>query len=407
MMVAKFVIEVRSARDLARVRRQALAAQGLLQMRPFGSGLNGVRSAIQHLGYVQIDSIAVVHRAHHHVLHSRVPRFKPQMTIQLLRSSEIFEYWAHAAAFLPIQDFRYSLPYKEAIRSGQIHWYKNPERKLMREILARIHSDGPLKSRELEPRKSKGSGWWDWKPAKKAVEQLYMEGRLMVSDREGFQKTYDLTERVLPSALDTTVPSPEELAQYLLAQQLRASAFVSLKGLTYQRRVPGLRAAAKQLLMDKLADRELEQIRLQTGEIFVCKTGTLEHRLPSVRDRVLILSPFDNSLIQRDRLASLFGFQYQLECYLPESKRRFGYFSLPLLYRDEFVGRIDCKAHRKISVFEIKSLHVEAQVQNEAALVGALAEALRSFAEFHDCEDFQVHAVDPEWKAPLLKALQI
>ena len=200
------IIEIKRPQELARLRRLALAAQGLLQAQPYGRGLAGARKAINHIGYVQIDTISVVERAHHHIFHSRVPKFKPAMTNQMLLDGDIFEYWAHAAAFLPIADFRFSLPYKHAIKSGQTHWYKTRDKKLMGELLARIRSDGPIRSRDVETNITKRAGWWDWKPAKKALEQMYMEGDLMVSDREGFQKTYDLTERVLPSHVNSQMP---------------------------------------------------------------------------------------------------------------------------------------------------------------------------------------------------------
>ena len=138
------MVEIKHPQDLARLRCLALSAQGLLKAQPYGSGIAGARKAIQHLGYVQIDTISVVERAHHHVFHSRVPKFKPAMTNQMLLDGDIFEYWVHAAAFLPIADFRFSLPYKQAIKSGKTHWYKAPDKKLMGELLARIRSDGPI-----------------------------------------------------------------------------------------------------------------------------------------------------------------------------------------------------------------------------------------------------------------------
>jgi len=121
------MIKIKHPQDLIRLRRLALKAQGLLQAQPYGRGKAGALAAINHLGYVQIDTISVVERAHHHVLHSRVPKFKPTMTNQMLLDGDIFEYWAHAAAFLPIADFRFSLPYKQAIKGDQVHWYKNPD----------------------------------------------------------------------------------------------------------------------------------------------------------------------------------------------------------------------------------------------------------------------------------------
>jgi uncharacterized protein YcaQ len=389
------MIEIKGTKELARIRRHALGAQGLLQTRPFGTGRVGALKAIRQLGYVQIDTISVVERAHHHVIYSRVPGFAPPMTNQLLRDGEIFEYWAHAAAFLPMADFRFSLPYKHALRDGQIHWYKHRDVELMNELLARIRSDGPLRSRDLEDPDAKRAGWWDWKPAKRALEQLYMEGELMISDREGFQKTYDLTERVLPSNVDTTLPDIEEFAAHLLDQQLRSHAFVSMKGLTYLRRNAGLRSAVKALVDDRLAQRELEQGRLDSGEIFIGAAGTLEGPVPRVTNRLSILSPFDNSVIQRERLNALFQFPYQLECYLPEAKRRFGYFCLPLLYRDEFVGRMDCKAHRKTGQFEIKQLHFEHYQCHEDELLGAFAQTLKDFMQFQNCRSVSLGQVSP------------
>jgi uncharacterized protein YcaQ len=389
------MVEIERPQDLARVRRLALASQGLLHSRPFGRGLPGARTAINHIGYVQIDTISVVERAHHHVFYSRVPGFDPAMTHQMLLERDIFEYWAHAAAFLPIADFRFSLPYKHAIKNGQTHWYSTQDTKLMKELLARIRSDGPLRSREVDTNAPKRAGWWDWKPAKRALEQLYMQGDLMVSDREGFQKTYDLPERVLPTHVDTRMPTMEELAEHTVDQQLRCHGLATLKGFTYQRRNSALRAAVKALVDERLAQGILEQVRVKSGEVFLVEAGALEQRLPRVSSRMLILSPFDNSVIQRDRLRALFDYEYQIECYVPAGKRRYGYFSLPLLYRDQFVGRMDCKAHRKDNHLELKSLHFEESRFDSDSVIVALAEAIDRFRIFQNCDSVSVTAVYP------------
>lgn len=400
------MIVLKHPKELAQLRRKVLSAQGLIQTRAFGTGLAGAAEAINHIGYVQIDSISVVERAHHHVLHARVPGFKPAMLNQLLLSRDIFEYWSHAAAFLPIADFRFSLPYKQAIKDGQIHWYKSPDKPLMRDLLERIRRDGPLRSRDLESKQPRREGWWDWKPAKKALEQLYMQGDLMVSDREGFQKTYDLTERVLPDHIDTRTPGNEEFAQYLLDQQLRSHACVSLRGVTYLRKSAGLRAAVKALVEEGLARQTLEQVQTPNGDVLIIEAGTLDGSTPRVSNRMRILSPFDNSVIQRDRLKALFDFDYQLECYVPEAKRQHGYFSLPLLFRDEFVGRMDCKAHRKTKHLEIKALHWERFDHDEDIVVGAFVEALERFLPFQDCESVSLTEVYPKrWAKRLRTAL--
>ena len=387
------MIEIKNQSELMRLRRLALDAQGLVRSQSFGRGLEGTRRAIEHLSYVQIDTISVVQRAHHHVLYSRVPGFRPAMLDQLLQQGTIFEYWSHAAAFLPMADFRYSLPYKEAIKSGQTHWYKNPDRKLMQELLQRIRQDGPLRSRDLESDKTKNTGWWNWKPSKKALEQLYMEGELMVSQRSGFQKTYDLTERVLPSDVDTRMPSIEEFAEHVLAQQLRCHQVISFKGLHYhQGRNPQLRQTLKNLLAEKVDCGSLQSIRLDNGETYYLASDALDQASARQNAKLHILSPFDNSLIQRQRLKALFHYEYQLECYLPSTRRRYGYFSLPLLFRGRFIGRMDCKAHRKTACLEIKSLHFEADIQQDA-VIAALADALKAFCAFQQCNTLRLHSL--------------
>ena len=394
------MIEIKRPQDLARLRRLALAAQGLLQAQPYGRGLTGARKAINHIGYVQIDTISVVERAHHHVFHSRVPQFTPAMTNQMLLDGDIFEYWTHAAAYLPIADFRFSLPYKHAIKSGQTHWYRNRDTKLMGELLARIRSDGPIRSRDValntENNTPKRAGWWDWKPAKKALEQMYMEGDLMVSDREGFQKTYDLTERVLPTHVNSKMPSMEEFAAHIVDQQLRCHGFASLKGLTYLRRNAELRKAVKALVNERLAQRTLEQVQVGNGEVYILEAGAFERRLPRLNNRMLILSPFDNSVIQRERLKALYQYDYQIECYVPAAKRQYGYFCLPLLYRGEFIGRMDCKAHRKTSHLEIKSLHLEQHNFDEGLVIAAFVDAITHFCHFQKCDSVTLTKAYPK-----------
>ncbi len=406
------MIEVTHSKDIARLRRLALASQGLLKAQPFGRGIAGARKAVQHLGYVQIDTISVVERAHHHVLYSRVPHFKPAMCNQLLLNRDVFEYWSHAAAFLPMGDFRFSLPYKHAIKSGKTHWYKQRDTKLMNELLARVRLDGPIRSRELEKGSVKRGGWWDWKPAKKALEQLYMEGDLMVSDRQGFQKSYDLTERVLPSGTNIQMPTFEEFAWHLLHQQLRCHGLVSLKGFTYLRKNAALRKAVKTLVDEQLSQGILEPVQLSSGEIFFIPAGGFEQPLPRLSDRLHILSPFDNSVIQRERLRVLFGYDYQIECYVPAAKRQYGYFCLPLLFRGEFIGRMDCKAHRKEKRLEIKALYLEAytggcSTDEDKLFVSAFAEAVANFSRFQQCDSVTLSRVEPSHLTqPVHHALQ-
>lgn len=395
------MINIKNRTDLQRLRRHMLQSQGLQQSQAFGRGKKGTLAALKHLGYVQIDSISVVERAHHHTLYSRVPDYQPDMLNGLLATQDAFEYWSHAAAFLPIEDYRFSLPYKLSIKNGQVHWYKNPDKKMMKQLLERICAEGPIRSRELEQKASSSSGWWDWKPAKKALEQLYMEGDIMVSDRNGFQKTYDLTERVLPESVDTRIPDIDEQAEYLLNQQLRCNGLVATKGIAYLRKGKELKQAVKALVNEKVSSGALQQFSIHSMGEFVMPSGLLDQPLPRRQKKVWILSPFDNLTIQRERLKAVFNFDYQLECYVPANKRLFGYFSLPLLYSDEFIGRMDCKVHRKDRHLEVKSLYLEPADFGKTSIVQqgflpAFQKAISRFMQFQQCERVSFTAIYPQ-----------
>ncbi|MEM7099907.1 MAG: crosslink repair DNA glycosylase YcaQ family protein [Pseudomonadota bacterium] len=385
----KALTDITRKADLAKLRRIALSNQGLTQTQPFGRGHSGAAKVVAHLGYVQIDTISVVERAHHHVLWSRVPNYQPDMLNTLLRKQHVFEYWAHAAAYLPMQDFRYSLPFKAAVRSGRLGWVRDQNKKLMRELLTRIQNEGPLRSRDVEQNKDKGNGWWDWKPAKKALEQLYMQGDLMVASRDGFQKTYDLPERVIPSDIDQTAPSSEEYAQYLIEKALSTHGFASLKGITYLRRDEALRQATKRIVDDLVAQQKLFKFTINASTPYLARPEIFDQTSPRTPRRIKILSPFDNFVIQRERLNDVFGYDYQIECYVPEPKRRYGYFCLPLLFGDQLVGRLDCKAHRQQGLLEVKNLSIEQGVDSEEIKQPLVAE-IENFARFQNCQDITI-----------------
>jgi uncharacterized protein YcaQ len=367
------------------LRRLALQRQGLLATAAFGRGRTATLRAVERLGYVQIDTISVVERAHHHVLRSRVPNFEPKQLRSLLAEGRVFEYWSHAAAYLPMRDFRFSLPRKKAFLRGERHWGRSRDLKLMSEILARVKTDGPLKSRDFEHRGGGGNDWWDWKPAKQALEQLFMQGELMISAREGFEKSYDLPERVLPSTVDTREPSIEEFAAHLVDSTLHAHGFASAPSLSYLRKGTELRHAIKRHLEQRIDDGQLFALQLDNGATYYGEPELLESAPARILRRVKILSPFDNSLIQRERGRQLFGFDYQIECYLPADRRRFGYFCLPLLYGDVFMGRMDCKAHRKTGQLEIKALYLENGFRADESCAASLAQSVAEYAHFNGC----------------------
>lgn len=390
---------------LNKLKRITLERQGLLRNDHFGRGKAAVLRAVEQLGYVQIDTISVVARAHHHVLWSRIANYRPDYLQRLVRERRLFEYWFHAAAWLPMRDYRYALPRMHKL-NGERDWFPDTNRKLQREILQRVAVEGPLRARDFEDPAHRSDGWWEWKPAKQALEQLFMQGELMVSGRDGFQKIYDLPERVLPDWVDTRMPERREYARHLVDTSLRAHGFASLKSIAYLRKGRELREAIRDEIETRIAERLLVAVDPGAGAEIYIDPELLESRAPRTSAKLRILSPFDNSLIQRERGRDLFGFDYQIECYLPAGKRRFGYFCLPLLYRDGFAGRIDCKAHRDAGVFEVKSLHVESEVDDGFA--GALAEALQNFAAFNDCERIELTETSPPaWRSRLQAQLPV
>lgn len=366
------------------LRRLTLHQQGLGADAAFGTGIDATRRAIEHLGYVQIDTIAVVERAHHHVLWNRVPDYKQEHLNRLLREQHIFEYWYHAASYLPMQDYRFALPQMISIRKGENRYFRNADPNLMKEILARVKAEGELRMRDIDSGKGDGN-WWNWGAGRRAVEQLYMQGELMVCERQGMQKVYNLAERCLPRDLDLSVPSMYEYAQYLLNTTLRAHGVFSWKQLIHLKVGKEIRDSMRQVLNEQIDAGIITAVKLDHAQTLYVDVSALD-ATPALQTGLKILSPFDNLVIHRDRLSDLFNFDYKIECYVPAAKRVYGYFCLPILYGDRIVGRVDCKAHRARQILEVLSLHLETDLFDQDDFIRLLKIELQRFAEFNACE---------------------
>jgi len=364
----------------SQARRLALSA-GTGFHRPPGRGASAVAALVDRIGFVQIDTISVVERAHHHILAARLPGYQPDW----LNNAPVFEYWAHAAAYLPWRDFRHTLPRKERVKAQGHDWFRT-DRAEAELVLQRIRDEGPLMVRDFEaPRKM--AGWWDWKPAKLALEYLFAAGDLMVS-RQGFQKIFDLTERVLPPATDTRVPTPREHAQWYVDRALDAWGLVAKDELAYQRREHVDQIAG--VLKDAQEEGTLVKVEIEglSKVPYWVRAADLERldALPKPGRELHILSPFDPLLIHRKRVNRLFGFDFTIECYVPAAKRTFGYFALPLLQGDSFIGLLDAKADRKAGTLVVQNLRYDGLPQKRAAFDAALEKALGEFARFNGVE---------------------
>lgn len=362
-------------------RQLVLSSQLLNISSPRAEVSKNTQQIIEQLGYVQIDTISVVERAHHHTLWIRNLTYKAPQLDKLLEQKLIFEYWSHAAAYLPMRDYRFSLWRKQAFLNGQLeHWYERDIR-LIHEVLARIRAEGPLMAKDFG--KTEKATDWQSKPSKRALEYLFMQGDLMIPYRKNFHKVYDLTERVLPSTIDTRPPSEQEYVDYLILHYLRAQGLA--QETDFGHLIKHIKPVIKQAIKRLLAEGQLIELKLNQ-QTWLSTPKNLEGLNRPTTTSLKILSPFDNLVIQRERLRKLFEFDYQIECYIPEAKRKYGYFVLPILWQDELVARLDCKAERKERRLVINQVWTEAKLQQPDEFWNALLAALQQFAQFNCCD---------------------
>jgi uncharacterized protein YcaQ len=393
--------------SLARARRIALRSQLLDGPRGLPAGKEGVARAVDHLGYVQIDTLAVVERAHHHTLWARRPGYEAAALDELHgRDKRLFEYWGHGASFLPMADYRYYIPRMRAFPWG-VGWMarlRDRHEDVMASVLARVEKEGALRAADFKaPEGRKSGGWWDWKPAKVALELLMWQGRLMVAERRNFQRVYDLPERVLPPGVDTSVPDADELGRFAVRRALGAHGVMTRREI-YGHITSFDRAAVDAALAALTVEGEVAPARIKElpEEEYFASPAALAWRAGR-RRRLHILSPFDNAVVQRERVKRLFGVDFALECYVPAAKRRFGYFALPVLWGDEFAAQLDAKAERKRGRLVVKNFKLEAGVEPSAEFRDELGDKLVAFARFNGCEEVAVERATPASLAKMLR----
>ena len=389
------------------LRSQLLSAEGT----GFPSGSEGVARIIEKLGYVQIDTISVVNRAHHVTLRTRCPDYSPEMLDRLLADDRrIFEYWGHAASYLPMSDYRFYTRRMRQFVDPMDKWAKDRFEKcghLMDGVLERIRNEGPLGAVDFKSNPDDRTGeWWDWKPAKIALELLFWRGDLMITARRNFHRLYDLTERVLPGHVDTTEPDDGALGRFMVRRALSAHGIATGKQIALHLR-PGGRDLVNRVIGELTDSRELVPATVDGEEGWFVFNGDLESlqgRVPS--KMVRFLSPFDNLIIDRDRIKRLFGFDYALECYVPAAKRKHGYFVHPILWDGSLIGRMDPKADRKTRRLLVRSMSFEDGFMEFDRLLPHLSCALRDFAEFNGCDTVVLEKIVPrKLKRPLEKLL--
>ncbi len=373
-----------------------LSTLGLLQSPPKNPSKSDVIKTINQIGMLQIDTISVVNRSPYLVLWSRLGNFDPAWLEQTHQDGELFEYWAHAASFLPIHDYPL---FRRLMLERATHWWNVNEwvenhQEIIQFVLESIREKGPLKSSDFPRQSGKANGWWDWKDEKIALDMLWTKGELSIPYRKNFQRFYDLSENVIDRNLLTDVPDLATTNKLLVEKAIRSLGGTRQKWIAdyYRRKQVDVAKSVKSLLEDK-------KIILFPSEDF--EEGILVHRDNlDLIDLVLkgdltanhttFLSPFDPLIWDRTRTKELFNFDYSLECYLPATKRKYGYFSLPILYYGSLVGRIDAKAHRKEGIMEIKNLHFESGFKINNKFLKTFVSTIRQFAEWHKSEQIKL-----------------
>jgi uncharacterized protein YcaQ len=379
----------------------------------YSGGKKSTAGIINKLRYVQIDTISVINRAHHHILWNRNSKYSEKHLHDLQAKERlIFEYWTHAMSFIPMEDYRYSLPRMKNFKKPKSKWLKyrfNQSKKYFSYVLDRIKEEGQLSSSDFEnDTGKKGGTWWEWKPTKTALEYLFWQGELMISERKNFQKYYDLPERVLPKNIDLTFPSKKELSRYFILNALNSLGVATEKEILKFMQ-PGKSKVSDLQIVDKTSmKRTIDELH-EDGDIislFVENDHkTINYALPGIIEEmparkkrishVHLLSPFDNLIIQRERIKRLFNFDYAIECYLPPTKRKYGYFVTPILWNNNFAGRLDPKADRQNATLIINNMVFENDFNFQDKFISLFSEKLKRFAEFNNCRKIVIKKCTP------------
>jgi uncharacterized protein YcaQ len=405
--------------SLTQARNLHLAAQGLLVPPARAATPLALRRCIERMQLLQIDTIHVVARSPYLVLHSRLGHYPMHWLEQALAKAHIFETWAHEACFAPIADLPLHRAYNAEARR---HWgiergntSHAQQRTHLDKLLAHIRAVGPVKSSDFErpeERKGNGGGWWGWKDEKRWLEALFARGELMVARRDNFHRVYDLCERVAPTQLAQPLPQADTVHQAFIEKAILALGISKARWVhDYFRIKPRLKDADLDALVTagrvlRVAVAGWDQPGYVHADNAVLLKKALADKLQATH--TALLSPFDPVVWDRERATDFFDFDYTIECYTPEAKRKYGYFVLPVLHQGELIGRLDAKAHRAEGVFEVKALYLEdGQRMDEQGLLD-MAQAIQACARWHDTSQVLLARTSPAKLRPALaKALRV
>src|SRR5438067_13082375 len=331
-------------------RRVWLRAQRLDAPTPFGEGPRATAAAVEHLGYVQIDTINVIERSHHHILWSRIPAYR-RADLRQAQSVDksVFEYWTHALSYVPVRDLRFFVPAMKRHKREGHKWLTSVKPADLRKVLRLIRRDGALTIRDIDDDVlvDKEHVWASRKPSKRALQLAFYTGVLTISERNGMLKTYELMTRHFGWDKPPKGASAREATAYLLDRALRAQGVVSLDSICHLD-APS-KPSVRRLIEARMRRKELVPVTLEGAgkQEHWALPDTLENSGGGPSELVHILSPFDPLSIQRKRTHLFFGYEHRFEAYVPREKRVFGYFALPVLVGGRIVAAIDLKTDRE------------------------------------------------------------
>ena len=369
--------------SLPRLRRYVVAHQRYATRFRRGRPAD-VLAAIRGLGCVQLDSISAVARAHRLTLTSRVGAYPRDTVSRLLQAGRIFEYWAHEACLVPIEDYPLFKRRMEHLRDR--HWWGREHKhdpQVKKRVLDALREHGPLPARFFEG--GGGGGMWNWKPEKRILEDLFAAGEVVVAGRDGFQRLYALPAQVIPGEyLEAPAPTEEAFVREYALRAVQARGALTEAGIAEHCRFRGGAKAMRPVVDGLEADGLARRVAVDDGGAPVVVPAEAE--LDGAPAGGVLLCPFDNLLWDRSFVERVFGFRHVIEVYKREHERVYGYYVLPFLHGDRLVGRADLKADRAEGVLRLRAFHLEPQVRRSGALEGAFERALARLARTLELE---------------------
>lgn len=374
------------------VRRLSIMKQGL-HHHPTTSDKSQLKHIIRQIGLLQLDSISVTARSHYLVMLARAGIYDRAALDALLAERDLFEYWAHAACLIPIEHFAYYWPIIQENRDftgKRMRELAEEAETLQQWVMDEIRQNGPMAAKDFESEREGQASWWNWKPAKVVLEHLFDHGRLMASHREKFHRYYDLSERVLHGLSVDTSRTMDDFNQWATLAGLRHIGIATVSDIADYYRIH--KTTVKRILEDGLTSGTILAIEIDGHDkpAFIHRDDVPLLDQLAACEHTAFLSPFDNLIWFRERDEWLFDFFYRIEVYTPAAKRQYGYYVMPILHRDQLVGRIDPKIDRKAKHFYIRALHLEPQIVVTEDLVEGVWKAIQEFMTFHNCESSSV-----------------